>query len=104
MKRIIKQLKRELKKANGGDGGREGGEREETHRREREEMREICEGETRDEEERKPDEGDSPHRGLKARTRRNFERHVEERRRANHAEEKLPDVCVNVFVCWRRSD
>lgn len=55
-------------------------------------MREICERETRDEEERKPD--DSPHRGLKARTRRNFERHVEERRRANHAEEKLADVCV----------
>lgn len=34
---------------------------------EREEMREICEGEARDEEETNPDEGDSPHHGLKDR-------------------------------------
>lgn len=35
-------------------------------RQEREEMREICEGEAR-EEETNPDEGDSPHHGLKDR-------------------------------------
>lgn len=36
-------------------------------RQEREDIREICEGETRDEEETNPDEGDSPHCGLKDR-------------------------------------
>lgn len=60
--------------ANGREGRRrwnvfERQEREETHRQEREEMREICEGEARDEEERNPDEGDSPHHGLKDRWR-----------------------------------
>lgn len=45
-------------------------------------MREICEGEARDEEERSPDEGDSPHHGIKdGCKKKNFERQVEERDR-----------------------
>lgn len=69
------ELKWELKKASEQMEEKEGEtgmvlkdqEREETHRQKKEEMREIYEGETRDGEERKPDEGDSPHHGLKDR-------------------------------------
>lgn len=57
-------------------------------------MREICEGEARDEEERNPDEGDSPHHGLKDRSRKNFERQVEERDRGESKPgEKLGEIC-----------
>lgn len=52
------------------EGEAERRKREETHRWEREEMREICEGEARDEEERNCDEGDSPHHGRKDRCRK----------------------------------